>query len=144
MKRKVYTTQRERMTYQIIGFMAFPLVNVPLGIILWMISPRVNSQLLTLVLALPWIVNGIVIALAFLLHAEFGVGYMAFIGVALAMVTALSVVFVAACFVTILSVPVMGDLAGLVFIVLMAVGILGLGGIAIYFAIYVFQRWRST
>jgi hypothetical protein len=30
MKRKVYATRRERMIDQIIGFFAFPLVNIPL------------------------------------------------------------------------------------------------------------------
>ena len=58
MKRKVYATRHERMTDQIIGFLAFPLVNVPLGIILWMISQMIDSQLQMLVSALPWLVNG--------------------------------------------------------------------------------------
>jgi len=139
MKRKDYVTARERMAYQIIGFWTFPLVNVPLGIILWMISQRIDSQLPTLVLALPWLVNGIVLALAFLLRPEFGVGYIAFIGVAVTVVTALSVLFVAACFVSILSAAVIGPLAIGLFVVLMLGGLYGLA----VFAIHVFRSWRS-
>ena len=82
MKRKVYTTRRERMTDQILGFLAFPLVNVPLWIIVWVISQMINSPLIFLISVLPWLVNGIVIVLAFLLRPQFGVGYMAFIAVA--------------------------------------------------------------
>ena len=132
MKRKVYTTRRERRTYQIIGFLAFPLVNVPLGIILWMISQRIDSQLFTLVSVLPWLVNGIVLVLAFLLRPEFAIGYIAFIGFAITASTALSVLFVAACFVSVLSAAVIGDLANWVFIFLMVVGVLGLALLAIY------------
>jgi hypothetical protein len=37
MKHIDYATGRERRTDQILGFLAFPLLNVPLGIILWFI-----------------------------------------------------------------------------------------------------------
>ena len=119
----------KRMDDQIIGFLAFPLVNVPL----WIISQRIDSS------ALPWIVNGIVLALAFLFRPQFGVGYIAFIGIAITVVTVLSVLFVAACFVSILSAAVIGDLAIGLFVVLMAAGLLGL----VVLAIYVFQSWWS-
>ena len=141
MKRKVYATRRERMTYQIIGFFAFPLVNIPLGIILWMILLRIPSQFQTLVLVLPWFINGIVIVLAFLLHPEFGVGYIACIGTAIGVGTALSVLFVAACFVTIISAAVIGDqLAIGLFVVLMLGGLAALGALAVY----AFQYWLSS
>jgi len=139
MKREDYTTRRGRMTYHIMGFLAFPLVNVPLGIILWNISQEIDSQLPTWALALPWLVNGIVLALAFILRPDFAVGYIAFIGFAVTVVTALSVLFVAACFVTILSAPLTDDLAIGVFIFLMAAGLLGL----IALAVYVFLSWWS-
>jgi hypothetical protein len=35
MKRKVSLTGRERMTYHIIGFLAFPVVNIPSELSLW-------------------------------------------------------------------------------------------------------------
>ena len=138
MKRKIYATRRERMTYQVIGFLAFPLLNVPLWIILSIISQMASSLWLTILLsAVPWLVNGIVIVLALLFHPEFGVGYVVFIGAAVAVATALGVVFVAACFVTFLSAVVIGDLAKWVFIVLMAAGVLGI----VVLAIYVFTVW---
>ena len=148
MKRKVYTTPRERLTDQIIGFLAFPLVNVLLWIIVWVIPQMIDSPLIILVSVLPWLVNGIVIVLAFLLRHQFGVGYMAFIAVALTVVAILSVSFVAACFVTLVTAASfrdMGDQAiTSLFVFLMAAGtaagLLGLG----LFAIYVFRNWRSS
>jgi hypothetical protein len=129
------------MTYQVIGFVAFPLVNIPLGIILWILPQTISSSLwLGLVLALPWLVNGIIIVLAFLLHPEFAIGYIAFVGVVVALVIALSVVFVAACFVIIPLAPVIGDLANWVFIFLIAAGLLGL----VVLAIYLFTNWWSS
>ena len=141
MKRKVYITRRERMIDQILGFLAFPLVNVPLGIVLWLISERIDSQLLAaLVSALPWLVNGIVLVLAVLLRPEFAIGYVTFIGAAVAVVTALSVVVVAACFVIIPLAPVLGDLVNWVFIFLIGAGLLGLAVLAIY----LFTNWWSS
>lgn len=142
MKRNVSVTRRERMIYYIIGFLAFPLVNVPLGIILWIISQRIDShsQLLTLVLALPWLVNGIVVVLAFLLRPEFATGYIAFIGASVAMVIALGIVVVAACFVIIPLAPVIGDLANWVFLLLIVVGLFGL----VVLVIYLFTNWWSS
>ena len=147
MIRKVYTTRRERMIDRIIGFLAFPLVNAPLGIILWiipqttMLSRSSNPGLLLMFIStLPWLVNGIVIVLAFLLRPQLGIGYIAFIAIALTLVGVLSVVFVAACFVTFvaaLSFPGMGDQGAIsLFVFLMAAGIaaglVGLGVVAYY------------
>jgi len=140
MKRKIYATRRERMTDQIIGFLAFPLVNVPLGIIFWSISQRIDSPLPTLVSALPWLVNGIVLVLAALLRPELAMGYVAFIAIAITASTALSVLFVAACFVVIPLALVIGDLANWVFVLLMLVGLYGLA----VFAIRVFWDWWSS
>jgi hypothetical protein len=149
MKRKVYTTRRERIIDEILGFLAFPLLNVPLGIVLWLISERIDSQLLAaLVSALPWLVNGIVFVLAVLLRPEFAMGYVAFIALTLTVVTALSVLFVAACFVTfviLLSFPGMGDQVAIsLFVFLMAAylaaGLLALGLVAIH----VFRNRRSS
>ena len=144
MKRNVSATRRERMIYHIIGFLAFPLVNVPLWIILWMISQRIDSQsqsqLLTLVLALPWLVNGIVIVLAFLLRPEFAIGYIAFIGASIALVIALGILVVAACFVIIPLAPIIGDLANWVFLLLIVVGLFGL----VVWAIDLIANWWSS
>lgn len=140
MKRKVYATRRERMRDQIRGFLAFPLLNVSLGVILWTIKHRINSPLLMLVPALPWIANGIVIVLAFLLRPEFAIGYIAFICAILALVMALSVVVVAACFVIIPLAPVIGELVNLLFLFLVAAGLFGL----VVWAIDLFTNWWSS
>jgi hypothetical protein len=105
-------------------------VNVPL----WIISQRIDSS------ALPWIVNGIVLALAFLFRPQFGVGYIAFIGIAITVVTVLSVVFVAACFVSILSAAVIGPLAIALFVFLMSGGLYGLAVIVGY----LIKIWQSS
>ena len=120
----------KRMDDQIIGFLAFPLVNIPL----WIISQRVDSS------ALPWLANGIVLALAFLFRPQFGVGYIAFIGVAITVVTVLSVVFVAACFVSVLSAAVIGPLAIALFVFLMSGGLFGLAVIVSY----LIKIWQSS
>jgi hypothetical protein len=130
MKRKVYATRREQMTDQIIGFWTFPLLNV----VLWIISQRIDS------LALPWLVNGIVLAFAFLFHPEFGMGYITFIAVAVTVVTVLSVLFVAACFVSIRSAEVIGNLAFVLFGILMLGGLAGLAALAVY----AFRYWLSS
>jgi hypothetical protein len=142
MKRKVYATRRERQIDQIIGFLAFPIVNVPLGIILRTIThtQRIDSSLQMLVSALPWLVNGIILVLAGLLRPEFAVGYISFIGAALAVVIALGFVVVAACFVIIPLAPVIGELANWVFLALIVVGLFYL----IRLAIELFMMWWSS
>jgi predicted anti-sigma-YlaC factor YlaD len=92
MKRRVYATRRERMIDQIMGFLAFPVVNVPLGIILWTITrtQRIDLPLQMLVSVVPWLVNGIILVLAAVLRPEFAFGYISFI-------TALAVVMAQLC-----------------------------------------------
>ena len=151
MKRKVYATSRERKADQIKGFWAFPIVNVPL----WIVSQMIYSQLPTrvamtdlssfmlirgLVSALPWLVNGIVLVLAFLFRPGFGVGYVAFIAIAITVVTALSVLFVAACFMSVVSTLVIGPLAIALFVVLMSGGLYYLA----IFAHRLFRDWQSS
>ncbi len=151
MKRKVYVTARERKADQITGFWAFPIVNVPL----WIISQLIYSQLPTLaattdrssfelvyvlIVALPWLVNGSVLALAFLFRPQLGVGYIAFITIAIMAFTALSFLFVAACFVSILSAIVLGPLAYGLFAILMVGGLYGLG----LAALSLFRSWQAS
>jgi hypothetical protein len=126
----------KRMDDQILGFVAFPLVNIAL----WIFSQRVDSQLPARASALPWVINGIVIALALLFRPDFGVGYVAFVGIAVIVVTMLSVVFVAACFVSILSAAVIGPLAIGLFVLLMAGGLFGLAVVVGY----LIKIWQSS
>jgi len=106
MRRKVYATNRERKIDQLIGFVAFPLVNG----VLWFVTNRLLAWAAVAcrgpdydlaracILLMPWIINGIVIALAFLFRPAIGDGYIACIGVALFIPLVLSILFVAACF----------------------------------------------
>ena len=79
MKRQVYTTARERRTDQIVGFIAFPIVNFTL----WYVIDRLLVSAIaprSIVLLLPWIVNGAVLGMAFLFRPQMGVGYIAWPG----------------------------------------------------------------
>ena len=140
MKRKVYATRRERMIDQILGFVALPLVNVPLGIILWLIMSEVDPQWVTPLLLLPWLVNGIILVLAFLWRPEFAVGYITFIGVAVALAVGLSAVVVAACFVIIPLYLIIGDQVNWVFVILIGIGLFGI----IMVTISLFKNWLSS
>jgi hypothetical protein len=77
MKRKVYTTDRERKTDQIIGFAAFPLVNAAL----WFAMDRLLADHVRgNIWSLPWLVNALVLVLAFLFRPQMGIAYVACIG----------------------------------------------------------------
>lgn len=79
MRRQVYTTARERRADQIVGFIAFPIVNFTL----WYVIDRLLVSAIaprSIVLSLPWIVNGAVLGMAFLFRPQVGVGYIAWPG----------------------------------------------------------------
>ena len=151
MKRKVYVTDQERRADQIKGFLAFPIVNVLLWIILQLLyslsptqGPATNESVFVLVrcliFALPWLVNGSVLALALIFRPQFGVGYIAFVTGAFTVIILLGTLFVAACFVSILSALVLGPLAIIVFIILMLVGLYFIARLAFY----LFESWQSS
>ena len=81
-----------------------------------------------------------VLVLAFVFRPQFGVGYIAFIAIAITVVTALSVLFVAACFVSIVSAYVIGPLALGVFAILMLGGLYFLGRAALS----LLQSWEAS
>ena len=66
--------------------------------------------------------------------------HVAFIAIAITVVTALSVLFVAACFMSVVSTLVIGPLAIALFVVLMSGGLYYLA----IFAHSLFQRWQSS
>jgi hypothetical protein len=119
MKRKVYTTERERKTDQIIGFAAFPLVNAAL----WFVMDRLLvDRVWANVSLLPWIVNGLVLTLAFLFRPQMGIGYVACIGlVCIPIVPGL--VCVAACFVAVAVKEPWGPVIGLLVFLGLAAGL---------------------
>ncbi len=122
MKRKVYKTFREKRKDQIIGMIAFPLIQVMfilirfaiMSIMSWSVSKAsavspsvqltgVQEQIAGLiVLSTPWILNGIFIGLALLFRSQIGIGYMISFGFVYMMTTIAGVIFVAACFIALI------------------------------------------
>lgn len=114
MKRKIYTTPRERKIDQLIGFGAFPIVNLAV----WFISVSWAEQTPESLYPslLPWVVNAAVLVVTFIFRPQLGVGYLAFIAVASGVVMALGILFLAACLVPMLAlgwIPLIGPILGL-------------------------------
>jgi hypothetical protein len=130
MRRKAYATEREPKSDQLIGAIAFPLVNGVLALIVvalrrWAAASHGSfdhDPVAIGILVLPWAVNGFILALAFLFRPQIGVGYIASIAVILSAVVVLGLVFLGAC-----AVSLPGWLLGPVGIVLFLVAlVLGL------------------
>ncbi len=107
MTRKTYTTARERRIDQIIGFAAFPLVNAMSFTANWLLAQAANTlhapiqeiQILQVCISLlPWVVNGLVLVLAFLFRPQMGIGYLACMGITVCIPVALCGLFVWACY----------------------------------------------
>ena len=148
MKRKVYATSRERKLDQLIGFAAFPILNLILWAVLGALGfivqpaygPLPGNDLVSItILALPWIMNGMVLALAFAFRPQIGIRYLAFIVIGTGASIALSFLLVAACFTSlIVAIPFMGfrnDAASVVLLVvffgLSLAGLIFLGWLAV-------------
>ena len=145
MKSKIYTTARERRIDQIIGFAAFPLVNAVIFAANWLLAwaadalhaPTQEIQILQVCISLlPWIVNGLVLVLAFLFRPQMGIGYLACMGMTVCVPVALCGLFVWACYgitgaISVSNFPV-GSLALWWFlgVVLLTLFLLGVGAIA--------------
>ncbi len=107
MKRKIYTTARERRIDQIIGFVAFPLVNAATFTANWPLAWAANALhaptqeahfFQVFISLLPWVVNGLVLVLAFLFRPQMGIGYLACMGITVCIPVALCGLFVWACY----------------------------------------------
>ncbi len=101
MKRKVYATVREQKTDQLVGLIAFPLINI----LLWGtgygyvgLAPQGTDDSLLGLLLVPWIVNSGFVILAFIFRPHIGVGYLASFWIIIVGVMVLGVLFLAACF----------------------------------------------
>jgi hypothetical protein len=111
MKRKIYTTARERRIDQLIGFVARPLINAALAIAAFSLQALIGTVAsrvpyfesvplysMICILQLPWIVNGVVIIMAFFFRPYVGIGYPAFISVIVCAETVLGILLQYACF----------------------------------------------
>ncbi len=144
MKRKIYTTARERKIDQLIGFAAFPILNTVLSMAVWLLAQaayglHATDSVSTLGISLPvWIANGIVLILAFLFRPHIGIGYVAAMAVALCASVAMSILFLGACF-TLCAIAVSGLpstsnwplLPSIGLTVIACILLLGIGGVAL-------------
>jgi len=98
MKRKVYETGRRKKSDQRLGCIAFPLVNV----VLWLLG-MISSESMTnisaevMALTLAWIVNGLILVLAFKFRPDIGVGYIMSVGLTMCATIMMGVLFLASC-----------------------------------------------
>ena len=108
MRRKEYRDASERKQDRWIGFVAFPLINVGLLIVefvLFVASYQIgigwSSQAMGLLRSLPWIVNGLVLIWSLIFRPEFTVGYLAFMAFIIVVAVVVGVLFLAGCFILI-------------------------------------------
>ncbi len=149
MKRKTYETTREVKKDQAIGFILFPIANIPFWLVInWLLDwtggayrGRPTEDLLGFVLTLlPWILNGIALAFMLFLRPHLAIGYLAFVVAAVSGVVIMAVFSLPACFVALVAAgllaPIGGEaLAGMVFFGIM------LGGLALPFLFMIFMWW---
>lgn len=98
MKRKVYETDRRKKSDQRLGCIAFPLVNAVLwllGMIISESTQKINAETMALILA--WIVNGLVLVLAFIFRPDIGVGYIVSVALTMCATMVMGVLFLASC-----------------------------------------------
>jgi hypothetical protein len=151
-KRHVYTSPAERRRDRHLGFLAFIVVNaitwlaysalrqhaiqlaeeaaaaaakLPPGMSMHFANPPVPLA----IQILPWLVNGLILAIGLIFRPEFALGYMACFGMILLVCGGLATIVVMSCVATIISALILPPLAPVVFFVLVLVGL------------YYFGRW---
>jgi len=82
MKPKVYETFAQQKIDQRIGFAAFPIVNIVVGLVVWLLSgwvdsitiePAVRHPNLRLAIALlPWVANGLLLLVVWVIRLKLG------------------------------------------------------------------------
>lgn len=131
MKRKTDKTDQERKEDQLLGAVAFPLVNLGLAMITILLWERAEktylgspeySAIRTRILLLPWFVNGVILTLAFLFRPQIGVGYITSVFLIASAAIVLGGLFVVTCA---LSFPgwFLGPVGPVVFLILFGYGL---------------------
>jgi hypothetical protein len=140
MKRKIYETVREQKTDQLLGLIAFPLLNI----LLWGIGYIGSEYEIDGVFLVPWIVNGGFVTIAFIFRPHIGVGYLASFCIIMAGVIVLGVLFLAACFaaftVSSILTPSLEKVGVLVFSLLFLGGLFFIGR----WTVNAFNSWWSS
>jgi len=147
MKPKVYESFAQQKIDQRIGFVAFLIVNVVVGVLIGLLSnwvdsitiePTVRHPNLRLAIALlPWVVNGLLLIWALIFRRYIAVGYLVCLGGLLVVGALLGLIGVVAFFLAIPLSALIGPIGDLIFVVL------ALGG-SIWFIVKVipiFKNW---
>ncbi len=159
MRRKVYADSYERKRDQRIGAIAFVVVNVIVYLVYqWLAGPTyegssriIHANPPLAALLLPWVVNGAVLAWAFLFRPQLGVGYITSFGAILVACMGLLAIFVASCVVLFplaaLIMPAVGNNSSATGLLLSLAWIVLLVGGSIWFLIFGFnivsKWWRG-
>ena len=147
MKPKVYETFAQQKIDQRIGFVAFPIVNLVIWLLVWQLSnwvdsitiePTVRHPNLRLTIALlPWVVNGLVLLWAAIFRRYIASGYLVCLSALLVVGALLGLIGVVAFFLAIPLSALIGPIGDLIFI------LLALGG-GIWFILKIiplFKHW---
>ena len=146
MKPKVYETFAEQKIDQRIGFCAFPIVNVVVWLLAWLLSSWVDSitieptarhpNLRLAITLLPWVVHGLLLIWAVIFRRYIASGYLVFLGALLVVGAILGLIGVVAFFLAIPLSALVGPIGDLIFVVL------ALGG-SIWFILKIIPLLRN-
>jgi hypothetical protein len=145
-KPKIYETFAEQKIDQRIGFIAFPIVNIVVGLLVGllnsgvdriMIEPTVRYPNLRLAITLlPWVVNGLVLLWAAIFRRYIASGYLVCLGGILVVGAILGLIGVVAFFVSIPVTALIEPVGTLVFLALILAG-------SIFFLLKVIPLFRN-
>ena len=146
MKPKVYDSFAQQKIDQRIGFVAFPIVNVAVWLLAWLLNSWVNSitiepsvqhpNLRLAITLLPWVVNGLLLIWAAIFRRYIASGYLVCLGAVLVVGAILGLIGVVAFFLAIPLSALIGPIGDLIFI------LLALGG-SIWFILKVIPLLRN-
>jgi hypothetical protein len=145
-KPKVYESFAQQKIDQRIGFVAFLIVNIVVGLLVGLLSNWVDSitieptvrhpNLRPAIALLPWVVNGLLLIWALIFRRYIAVGYLVCLGRLLVVGAILGLIGVVAFFLAIPLSALVGPIGDLIFVVL------ALGG-AIWFILKVIPLLRN-
>ena len=128
MKPKIYESFAQQKIDQRIGFVAFPIVNLVVWLLVWLLSnwvdsitiePTVRHPNLRLTIALlPWVVNGLVLLWAAIFRRYIAGGYLVCLVAMMIVGTILGLISVVAFFLAIPLSALIGPIGDLFFILL--------------------------
>ena len=146
MKPKRYETFAQQKIDQRIGFVAFLIVNIVVGVLVGLLSNWVDSitiepatrhpNLRLAIMLLPWVVNGLLLIWALIFRRYFAAGYLVCMGGLLVVGVILGLIGVVAFFLAVPLSALIGPIGDLIFVVL------ALGG-AIWFIVKVIPIFRT-